>query len=272
SKYIILIIASTAVAGKVQIAKSVSSALSCPLFQGDSLHETSAKAASLGASRRTAADVTETNTSGANEARYQRMWLSKMTRTGLLFPEESRSATSGFAGFGGASSSTSSRRGSGSSIASEASDMSTAVSVSSVASSFMSMSAPPTSAKYVNRPPPVPALFLSEDEKLRKNPALMVVTHPELEPWHRDAIREAVGEYGIGVIYVPLLQDEKLPVLKPLDPRTMTSFAALGDLGAREKAGGASLGEEILLRVDGEGSVEGIIEDVVEGVREIMGA
>ncbi|TVY17722.1 hypothetical protein LARI1_G006312 [Lachnellula arida] len=274
SKYIILIIASTAVAGKVQIAKSVSSALSCPLFQGDSLHETSAKAASLGASRRTAADVTETNTSGANEARYQRMWLSKMTRTGLLFPEESRSATSGFVGFGGSSTSTS-RRGSGSSIASEASDVSAAVSVSSGASSILSSA--PSSAKYINKPPvPVPPLFLSANEKLRKNPALMVVTHPELEPWHRDAIRQAVGEYGIGVIYVPLLghgdEDEELPVLKPLDPRTMTSFGALGSFGAPRKAGGASLDEEILLSVDGEGSVEGIIGDVVEGVREIMGA
>ncbi|TVY56866.1 hypothetical protein LCER1_G004946 [Lachnellula cervina] len=270
SKYIILIIASTAVAGKVQIAKSVSSALSCPLFQGDSLHETSAKAASLGAgaSRRAAgADAAEeSTTSGANEARYQRMWLSKMTRTGLLFPEESRSATSGFAGFGGASSSTS-RRGSASSIASDASDA--AVSTSSFASSVMS-SAPPT-ARYINRPPPVAAL--SEDEKLRKaNPALLVGTHPELEQWHKDSIRKAVGEYSIGVIYVPLLGDEELPVLKPLDPRTMTSFAALGSFGAPRKAVGARLDEEIVLRVDVEGNVGEIIEDIVEGVREIMSA
>ncbi|TVY27260.1 hypothetical protein LHYA1_G004263 [Lachnellula hyalina] len=269
SKYIILIIASTAVAGKVQIAKSVASALSCPLFQGDSLHETSAKAASVGASRRTAgADAAEeTATSGANEARYQRMWLSKMTRTGLLFPDESRSATSGFTGFGGASSSTStSRRGSSSSIASELSD--TAVSTSSIASSIMS-AAPPTT-KYINKPS---VFALPEDEKLRKaNPALMVVTHPELEQWHKDSIRKAVGEYSIGVIYVPLHEDgdEELPVLKPLDPRTMTSFAALGSFGAPRTAVGASLDEEIVLRVNVEGNVEEIIEDIVEGVREIM--
>ncbi|TVY38042.1 hypothetical protein LSUB1_G005274 [Lachnellula subtilissima] len=275
SKYIILIIASTAVAGKVQIAKSVSSALSCPLFQGDSLHETSAKAASLGASRRFAgADAPKenaTSASGANEARYQRMWLSKMMRTGLLFPDESRSATSGFAGFGGASSSTStSRRGSSSSIASELSD--TAVSISSIASSIMSSA--PSTTKYINKPPVV---ALSEDEKLRKaNPALMVVTHPELEQWHKDSIMKAVGEYSIGVIYVPLHEDEnedeELPVLKPLDPRTMTSFAALGSFGAPRTAVGASLDEQIVLRVNVEGNIEEITEDIVEGVREIMSA
>jgi gluconate kinase len=268
SKYIILIIASTTVAGKVQIAKSVSNALSCPLFQGDSLHETSAKAASLGASRRPAgADGDEqAAASGANEARYQRMWLSKMTRTGLLFPEESRSAIEGFSGFGGASSTSTSRRGSGSSVASASSDA--AGSTSSIASSLMSSGAPTT--KYVNKPP---VATMSEDEKLRKaNPALMVTTHPELEQWHKDSIRKAVGDYGIGVIFVPLYEDEELPVLKPLDPRTMTSFASMDSFGAAPNAAGATLDEEIVLRVNVEANVEDIIEDIVDGVREIMNA
>ena len=48
SKYIVVIMGSTAAAGKVQIATSVAQALGCPLFQGDSLHESSAKAASVG--------------------------------------------------------------------------------------------------------------------------------------------------------------------------------------------------------------------------------
>ena len=61
SKYIILIMGSTGVAGKVAIAQSVSSVLSCPLFQGDSMHKSSAKAASVSSS------------GGPNEARYQRM-------------------------------------------------------------------------------------------------------------------------------------------------------------------------------------------------------
>ena len=271
SKYIILIIGSTAVAGKVQIAKSVSNALSCPLFQGDSLHETSAKAASVGApSRPIGVDGDEqAAASGANEARYQRMWLSKMTRTGHLFPEESRPANEDFSGFGGTSSTSTSRRDSGSSVASAPLSSSDAVvSTSSITSSFMSSGTSAT--KYINKPP---VFTLSEDEKLRKaNPALMVVTHPDLEKWHKDSIRKAVGEYGIGVIFVPLYEDEELPVLKPLDPKTMTSFASLGSFGTAQKAAGATLEEEIVLRVNVEAKVEDLIEDVVDGVREIMNA
>ncbi|KAF8849970.1 hypothetical protein BDZ45DRAFT_718023 [Acephala macrosclerotiorum] len=275
SKFIILIEASTAVVGKVQIAKSVSTALSCPLFQGDSMHETSAKAAKVGASKRPAVvktdnlDDEQTAESGANEARYQRMWLSKMTRTGLLFPEESRAATKGFSGFGGASSTSTSRRGSSSSVASSSSSEEIA-STSSIASSFMSSGAPTT--KEMSKPF---TFTLSEKEKLRKeNPALVVVTHPELEKWQRDCVRKAVGEYGIGVIFVPLCEDSEPPVLKVLDPRTMTSFGSLGTLGAfaRQKATGPSLEEEIVLRVNIEANVEIMIEDIVDGVREIMDA
>jgi hypothetical protein len=123
---------------------------------------------------------------------------------------------------------------------------------------------------YINKPP---AFSLSEDERLRKaNPALMVVTHPELEKWHKNSIREAVGEYGIGVIFVPLNEDEdeELPVLKPFDPRTMTSFASLGSFGTAKSAAGASLDEEIVLRVNVEAKVEDLIEDIVDGVRDIM--
>jgi hypothetical protein len=267
SKFIILITASTGVAGKVQISKTVAAALSCPLFQGDSLHETSAKAASVGASRHPSNE--QGISSGANESRYQRMWLSRMTRTGYLFPEESRPATSseGFSGFGESSASTS-RRGSASSIASSASDA--AVSTSSVASSFMSSGPPAT--KFINKPP----LFtVSYEEKRRKgNLALMVVTHPDLEAWHKESIRTAVGGYGIGVVFVPLgkkdrEEQEDLPTLKPLDPRTMTSF---GDFSAVQKAKGRTLEEEIVLHVDGGGNVEDIIEDVVSGVNEIMHA
>jgi hypothetical protein len=127
---------STSVSGKVQIARSVAEGLACPLYQGDSLHESSAKAASIGTSRLapTAAtmetgkadterevssgqDATVASVPGPNEARYRRMWLSKLTRTGLLFPEESRPATWGFSGLGGTPSTTVSRRGSGSSVA-----------------------------------------------------------------------------------------------------------------------------------------------------------
>ncbi|KAK2048035.1 hypothetical protein LZ31DRAFT_628726 [Colletotrichum somersetense] len=285
SKYIILIVASTAVAGKVQIAKSVASALACPLFQGDSLHETAAKAANLGASRGPAGAAAADDDgagSGPNEGRYQRMWLSKMTRTGLLFPEESRPANEGFSGFGGASSTSTSRRGSGSSVASASSNALAAASTASIASSFTSSSGgvpPPPTARYINKP--VTSAPLPDDELLRRaNPALMVVTHPELERWHKDCIRKTVGEYRIGVIFVPLGEsedddDEELPVLKPLDPRTMTSFASLGFFGASGtgsgRGGGGSLEEEMVLRVNVDADVEHLIEEVVDGVREIMG-
>lgn len=102
---------------------------------------------------------------------------------------------------------------------------------------------------------------------------MMVVTHPVLEQWHKDSIRHVVGEYGIGVIFVPLDEDEELPVLKPLDPRTMTSFASLGSFGdAQKTTTGTTLDDEIVLRVNIEAKVEDLIEDIVDGVRDIMNA
>jgi hypothetical protein len=131
------------------------------------------------------------------------------------------------------------------------------------------MSSGPPTTKFVNKP--VATFTVSDAEKLKKeNKAWMVVTHLELETWHKEAIRKSVGEYGIGVVFVPLggeEEEEELPVLKPLDPRTMTSF---GDLGAVKKRQERTLDEEIVLKADGEGNVEEIIEDIVSGVREIM--
>ncbi|KAK4539400.1 hypothetical protein LTR36_010963 [Oleoguttula mirabilis] len=266
SKFIVLIVASNAVAGKVQIAKAVSNALACPLFQGDSLHETAAKAASVGAPTRfTGADGDErAPLSGANEARYQRMWLSKMTRTGLLFPDESRPAGGEFSGFGGASSTSTSRRGSASSAASDVSSDDAAGSTSSFTSSVMSVAAP----KYINKPP---VAIQSEEERLRSaNLALLVVTHPKLESWHKRCIRTAVGDYDIGVIFVPLDEDEELPVLRPLDPRTMTSFGSLGTSGMARRGGRSSWDEEVVLRVDVEAKVDDLAEAIVDGLRDIM--
>ncbi|SPO01887.1 uncharacterized protein DNG_04560 [Cephalotrichum gorgonifer] len=307
SKYIVLIIASNAIAGKVQIARSVASALSCPLFQGDSLHKTASRAAGVGVPQGPTGDGGDAQAveSGANEARNQRMWLSRMMRTGYLFPEESRPANEGFFGFGGTSSTSTSRRGSFSSVASSSDG---AVSTSSFASSLMSSGA--HTMKYVNKPP---TIALSEDERLRKeNPALLVVTHPLLEKWHRDAIRTGVGEYGIGVIFVPLHEDidreirilnslgcfatvpkldrgtldeemelsadaeakldddEELPVLKPLDPTNMSSFGPPGSSAFTQKATSATLGEEIELKLNVEARVEDLTEDIVGRVRGIM--
>lgn len=291
NKYIVLLLAPTSVAGKVQIATSVSRSLSCPLFQGDSLHESSAKAAAVGANR----------SDDGGRGRYQRMWLSKMTRTGLLFPEESRPATEGFSGFaGGSSSNSTSRRGSASSISSETSfgsgstPGSTASSAVDVGNQFMTSGGIFGISQYINKP----VLTISEEEMRRKlNPALVVLTHPELEAWHKDAIREATGEYGIGIIYVPLFKvdaehddrlerkgKDELPVLRPLGPSTISGFmsfdalrAAAGgvDGGKQPKYGkgkGANLEEEMVLEVNVGGRVEEIIEEVVRGVRDVMSA
>ncbi|KAH6652000.1 hypothetical protein BKA67DRAFT_660772 [Truncatella angustata] len=255
SKYIILIMGSTGVAGKTQIANTVSKALACPTFQGDSLHASSAKAAEVGTSK----------DSGPNEGRYQRMWLSKLTRTGLLFPEESRAATDVFAGFGRSSSTTTSRRGSSSSLDSTGSSALESTK-SSVMSSSVS-SGPPRSTQFIHKP-----VTTSEVERQRQeNPALLVLTHPPLKSWHKQTIRNAVGEYGIGVIFVPLDDDGEIPVLKPLDPRTMSSFGSFGAFGATQNRKGGSLNEEMLLRVDLDANVEGMIEEIIDGVKDMMG-
>ncbi|KIM96990.1 hypothetical protein OIDMADRAFT_148133 [Oidiodendron maius Zn] len=287
NKYIILLLAPTSVAGKVQIATSVSKSLSCPLFQGDSLHESSAKAAAVGASR----------SDDGGQGRYQRMWISKMTRTGLLFPEESRPANEGFSGFGNGPSSTStSRRGSGSSISSTTSFSGESTTGSTVSSAVDGGNQFTTSGsifgtnQYINRP----VLTISEEERCRTfNPALMVLTHPELEAWHKDAIRKATGEYGIGIIFVPLFKidaehnelegeiTDELPVLRPLDPSRISGFtsfdalrAAAGVEGGKKlkygKGKKGNLEEEMILDVDVGGIVEEIIEDVVRGVRDVM--
>ena len=231
--------------------------------------------------------------------RYQRMWLSKMTRTGLLFPEESRPANVGFFGFGGESSSTStSRRGSGSSTTSTTSfgggstAGSTASSAVDVGKQPMASGGVFGTSQYINQP----VLTIPEEERRRKsNPALMVLTHPELEVWHKDAIRKATGEYGIGIIFVPLFKidpehDDKLekegkdelPVLRTLDPRTVSEFtsfealrAAAGgtDSGKKSRYGKGKEGnleEEMVLEVFVGGSVEEIIKEVVGGVRDVM--
>lgn len=219
--------------------------------------------------------------------------MGKMTRTGLLFPEESRPANEGFAGFGGSSTATS-RRGSASSVSSVDSfgAGSAAGSAAGSVGDVGTFAGVFGAGQYVNRP----VFTVSEEGRGRKlNPALMVLTHPELEPWHKDAIREATGEYDIGVIFVPLFKSEaeqddgleeeeedELPVLRPLDARMIsgfTSFDALraaaggGDGGRRLKYGNGregNLEEEIVLEVDVGGSVEEIIEEVVMGVRDVM--
>jgi hypothetical protein len=220
-----------------------------------------------------------------------------MTRTGLLFPQESRPATEGFTGFGGSSTSSasrspsSSRRGSASSIASVASFASSSLtnpnepaptlpyrtqqqqSGHPATSTFQSIAASRGSKKAT--------FTLSEEEKKRRaNPVLMVLTHPELEAWHKTSIRTAVGEYGIGVIFVPLYvergvddeeeDEEELPVLRPLDPRTMTSFPVPGGSSQKEKGWG-TLDREMKILINVDGDDEGRTAEIVERVSEAIG-
>ena len=145
--------------------------------------------------------------------------------------------------------------------------------------------------QYINRP----VLPVSEEERRRTlNPALMVLTHPQLESWHRDAIRQATGDYGIGIIFVPLFRDEaehevepyemdqdELPVLKPLDANLVRSFTSFDALRAAQdvekknqpkygKGKEGNLEEEMVLEVDVRGRVRNIIEEVTRGVRNVM--
>lgn len=277
-KFIVLVVGSTAVAGKVQIARSVAKALSCPLLQGESFHDSSAKAANIGSTRTHAA--APPNSPPPNSAQYQRMWLSKVTRTGLLFPEESRPANEGFSGFGGKASTSTSRRGSMSSVSVYSN--SSGLGASSSQGDFDS--------SMSNHPPPLPAqpsyvepavqntvFTISEVERRRRgNPALMVLTHPDLEPWHRLALRQAVGDYGIGIIFAALENyaeesDDDLPILRPLDPRTMSSFPASFDLLGSSRRVEPSLDREMNITIDSDADINGKTEEIIQGARDIMG-
>ncbi|KAK0287362.1 hypothetical protein LTR35_003837 [Friedmanniomyces endolithicus] len=141
----------------------------CALIQGDGLHETAAKAASVCAPAPvvgSGGDDGASPQSGANEPRYQRMWLSKMTRTGLLFTEESRPANSGFSGYGGSSSASTSRRGSASSM-----DLLNERS-RSVSSDGSSVPSPPTGDQaYINK---LPIATYPEEARLRQSDSALL--------------------------------------------------------------------------------------------------
>lgn len=250
-KYILVITAPLSTPGKLTIARDVSNIFSCPEYIGDSIHSSSAKAASVGAE--------------PNKERYQRMWLSKMTRTGLLFPEESKPATAEFSGFGGSAST--SRRGSVSSVASSASSRPESV-TSHVFEPATAVENTSVNVRFT----------ISDEERRRKeNVVLLVLTQPELEAWHRTAIRRAVGEYGIGVIYIQLYEDDEvtsedeLAVLQPLNPMIMSKFPGLVGLQTKPRGWG-TLHVEMKVMVDTMESVEQQVIEIAKEVCYIIGA
>jgi hypothetical protein len=114
-------------------------------------------------------------------------------------------------------------------------------------------------SQYIHQP----VFTISEEERRRKsNPALMVLTHPGLEVWHKDAIRDATGEYGIGIIFVPLFkidaeyddEEDELPVLRPLDPTTISGFTSFDAL--RAAAGVVDSGKKLKYGQGKEGNLE----------------
>jgi hypothetical protein len=153
----------------------------------------------------------------------------------------------------------------------------------------MSSSGVVGTSQYINQPV---LAFSEEDGRRKSNPALMVLTHPELEVWHKETIRTATGEYEIGIIFVPLfktdvqpddrveeLEEDDLPLLRPLDPSTISGFtsfdALLAAQGGEQKlkygyGKQGNLEEEMVLEVGVGGSVEEIIEEIVGGVKDVM--
>lgn len=91
-----------------------------------------------------------------------------------------------------------------------------------------------------------------------------------------------MGDYGIGVIFVPLededededeneRDEEDLPVLRPLDPTTMTSFPASFSTFSKKSRGWGSLNGEMKLRIDVSADVEAKTAEIIEGVMDVMG-
>lgn len=207
------------------------------------------------------------------------MWLSKLTRTGLLFPEESKPATAGFFGFGGMSSGSPRPKRSASSVTSLASSFEPPSS-SALASRQDEATGPgrllvPGFVAVSNGMPSmsVNGVFrLAEIERPRRaNSVLVVLTHPELDAWHK--IKAAVSDYDIGIVFVPLYDEEAeegdedgdLPVLQPLDPTVTKSLPVLNSGNARD-----STWQEMKLYIDVDADVQSIFDQIVDGVKDIL--
>lgn len=239
SKYLLVMLTPVEYPFKVMLADALSTNFSCKYYIGDSIHRVCEKAASVGGAE-------------PNVERYARMWLTRMTRTGLLFPEESKPATAEFTG-----STSTSRRGSVSSVASEPESVSGSI-----------FDKPTTATAAVD--PKIARLRAALEKEKTSQPVLLVLTLPVLANWSKQAIRDALGEYGIGVIYLHLYEEEEeeeeeLPILQPLSHLTMSSF------GAGKQRGWGNLTEEMKIVVDTNQPVNKQASEVTEDIQFIIG-
>lgn len=108
-----------------------------------------------------------------------------------------------------------------------------------------------------------PATSFHSRQSAEDNRLVLVITHPKLDDWHKNCVQNTLSDYGIGVIFVPLDEDDDLPVLKPLDPTTIMSFDQLSQVHRRESA-------TVTLRVGTDGTVEETIHQIVLEVNEFL--
>jgi hypothetical protein len=116
------------------------------------------------------------------------------------------------------------------------------------------MSPPAIAKPYVNKPP---AMSFQSRQSSEDNRLVLVVTHPKLDDWHRSCIQNTLGDF------VPLDEDDDLPVLKPLDPTTIMSFDQLSQVHRGESA-------TFTLRVETDGTVKEIIYQIVLEINEFL--
>ena len=97
----------------------------------------------------------------------------------------------------------------------------------------------------------------------------MVLTHPLLEGWHKSCLRQCLGEYDIGVLFVPLDADAEPPVLQVLSPLMATNFKSFSEL---RRAAKPDWSGEVVVSVDVDAAVDALAVDISRKVNEIVDA
>jgi hypothetical protein len=119
-------------------------------------------------------------------------------------------------------------------------------------------------------------LTMLEKNRLRSaNPALIVLTHPQLDSWHKLAITAAVENYGIGVVFVPLCGEveesqEELPILQSLDPTKMTNFPLSVSASNAEPKASAPETKQTKLFINSNANINNQIDKIITEVKELV--